>query len=143
MSCDINQLKAEILLLPFKATIGSHLWERVCHDTDCYLGRKAKDVQIKQGGWRPGNKGRLESKAGYRIQLDLNNGMTGMVMCALGLQNIALGGSTKDYNMVIESSLPVDVETWFQRTYRDGRDLNGTIWELEKATIPEETANPK
>lgn len=118
----LNNLKAQEYLAVFKQAMGAH-YDKVCNDINSWVGQKENTIVSKQTGWTVGTKGRLVSKDGHTLQLDLNAGYTPLILFGMQLTAINNNGSHLDsqgkvaYNMDVQADIPYSAKTWFDAKY--------------------------
>lgn len=118
----LNNLKAETYLAVFKNTMGVH-FPKVCADINSWIGQRESTIVSKQSGWTVGTKGRLVSKDGHTLQLDLNAAWTPLVLFGMQLSAINTNGSTVDnsgkvvYDMDVQADIPAASKSWYETHY--------------------------
>lgn len=125
----LNNLKAQEYLAPFKQAMGTY-FDKVCNDINSWVGQKESTIVSKQTGWTVGTKGRLVSRDGHTLQLDLNAGYTPLILFGMQLTTINLNGSRLDgqgkvaYDMSVQADIPFSAKSWFDAKY-----VNATVAE--------------
>lgn len=118
----LANLKAETYLAVFQNTMGMH-FPKVCNDINSWIGQRESTIVSKQTGWTVGTKGRLVSKDGHTLQLDLNAAWTPLVLFGLQLTAINTNGSTVkadgtvQYNMDVQADIPAASKAWYETHY--------------------------
>ncbi len=105
----IENLSVEVALSPFRAAIGSG-FDKVVNDVKAMLGRAAKDIISKDGGWKASAKFALTSKTGHKLQLAPNDAST--ILLCFGMRLVELGNAG---SFTIQAEVPKECGAWVQK----------------------------